>query len=240
MESRKRILVVDDEPQITLVLRSGLSKHGYDVRGAAEGESALELFNAWSPDLVITDLSMPNMTGLELCRRLRSKSQIPIIVLSVKESENAKIEALDAGADDYVTKPFGIGELLARVRAVLRRSPSVEPAEEVGIVEDGDFRFDLRKRQVAVCGKEIHLSPKEFELLHFFFQHSGKVLTHRTLLGKIWGGNFTDQTEYLRVFISHLRKKIEPDPARPRYILTDPWVGYRFQPGNEEVATASE
>lgn len=230
--------MVDDEPQITLVLRSGLSKHGYDVRVAAEGESALELFGAWSPDLVITDLSMPNMSGLEFCRRLRSTSQIPIVVLSVKGDESVKIEALDAGADDYVTKPFAIGELMARVRAALRRSPSAAAPQTDTIVEDGDFRFDLQKRQVAVRGAEIHLSPKEFELLHYFFEHSGKVLTHRTLLGKIWGGNFTDQSEYLRVFISHLRKKIEPDPARPRYILTDPWVGYRFQPGADSVKDA--
>ena len=234
MENRKRILVVDDEPQITLVLRSGLGKHGYDVRVAAEGESALELFSVWSPDLVITDLSMPNMSGLELCRRLRAVSPIPILVLSVKEDERVKVEALDAGADDYVTKPFGIGELLARVRAALRRSPGTE-TERIAIAADGDFRIDRERRQVTVRGREIHLSPKEFELLVYFFEHPGKVLTHRTLLGKIWGGNFTDQTEYLRVFISHLRKKIEPDAARPRYILTDPWVGYRFQPGDEEA-----
>ena len=236
MEEKKRILVVDDEPRITLVLRSGLSKHGYEIRAAAEGESALELFNAWSPDLVITDLSMPNMTGLELCRRLREISKVPIIILSVKEDENVKIEALDAGADDYVTKPFGIGELLARVRAVLRRSPA-EGNGEQKVIEDGDFRIDLEKRKVAVREKEIHLSPKEFELLLYLFQHSGKVLTHRTLLGKIWGGNLTDQDEYLRVFVSNLRKKIEPDPARPRYILTDPWVGYRFQPAVDETKT---
>jgi len=234
MENRKRILVVDDEPQITIVLRSGLGKHGYDVRVAAEGESALELFNAWSPDLVITDLSMPNMSGLELCRRLRAVSPIPIIVLSVKEDESVKVEALDGGADDYVTKPFGIGELLARVRAALRRSPAAD-AQQDNIVSDGDFRIDRERRQVTVRGQEIHLSPKEFELLVYFFEHPGKVLTHRTLLAKIWGGNFTDQTEYLRVFISHLRKKIEPDAARPRYILTDPWVGYRFQPGDEDA-----
>jgi two-component system KDP operon response regulator KdpE len=232
MSDRKRILVVDDEPRITLVLRSGLSKHGYDIRVAAEGESALELFNAWSPDLVITDLSMPNMNGLELCRRLRESSNVPIIILSVKENESVKIEALDSGADDYVTKPFGIGELLARVRAVLRRAPEDGSADQP-IVEEGAFRIDLEKRKVAVQGIDVHLSPKEFELLLYLFQHSGKVLTHRTLLGKIWGGNFTDQDEYLRVFISNLRKKIEPDPARPRYILTDPWVGYRFQPGVE-------
>jgi len=230
VESRKRILVVDDEPQITLVLRSGLTKHGYDVRVAAEGESALDLFNAWTPDLVITDLSMPNVSGLELCRRLRANSQVPIIVLSVKEDENVKIEALDAGADDYVTKPFGIGELLARVRAAMRRSPQ-DASEVKSVIEDGDFRVDLETRKITVAGNEVHLSPKEFDLLLYFIQHPGKVLTHRTLLGKIWGGNYTDQSEYLRVFISHLRKKIEPDPAKPRYILTDPWVGYRFLPG---------
>ena len=230
MEYKKRILVVDDEPQITLVLRSGLTKHGYDVRVAAEGESALELFKAWMPDLIVTDLSMPNVNGLELCRRLRAISNVPIIVLSVKGDESIKIEALDSGVDDYVTKPFGIGELLARVRAALRRSP-VETGESTTVIEDGDFRIDLEARSVSVGGKEVRLSPKEFDLLLYFAQHPGKVLTHRTLLAKIWGGNYTDQAEYLRVFISHLRKKIEPDPARPRYILTDPWVGYRFQPG---------
>ena len=230
MESKKRILVVDDEQQITLVLRSGLTKHGYEVRVAAEGESALELFHAWTPDLVLTDLSMLNMNGLELCRRLRAFSAVPIIVLSVKGEETAKIEALDAGADDYVTKPFGIGELLARVRAALRRSP-VAADDNDAIIEEGDFRVDPQTRDVSVAGKDVHLSPKEFDLLLYFIRHPGKVLTHRTLLAKIWGGNSVEQTEYLRVFIRHLRKKIEPDPARPCYILTDPWVGYRFVPG---------
>ena len=230
MESKKRILVVDDEQQITLVLRSGLAKHGYDVRVAAEGESALELFRLWTPDLVVTDLSMPNMNGLELCRRLRSTSSVPIIVLSVKGDESTKVEALDSGADDYVTKPFGIGELLARVRAALRRSPAVVD-ELATIIEEGDFRIDLEARDVRVAGKEVRLSPKEFDLLVYFIRHPGKVLTHRTLLAAIWGGNSVEQTEYLRVFIRHLRKKIEPEASRPRYILTDPWVGYRFVPG---------
>jgi two-component system KDP operon response regulator KdpE len=230
MESKKRILVVDDEPQITLVLRSGLMKHGYDVRVAAEGESALELFQAWLPHLVLTDLSMPNMNGLELCRRLRTMTSVPIIILSVKGEEKTKIEALDAGADDYVTKPFGMAELVARVRAALRRSP---PAEETQkrILEADDFRIDLETRDVSVSGKAVRLSPKEFELLVYFMQHPGKVLTHRNLLNAIWGGNCVEQTEYLRVFIRHLRKKLEPDPKRPRYILTEPWVGYRFVPG---------
>lgn len=230
-ERKKRILVVDDEQQITLVLRSGFVKHGYDVRVASEGEAALELFHAWSPDLVVTDLSMPNMDGLELCKRLREVSSVPIIVLSVKGEEAIKIEALDAGADDYVTKPFGIGELLARVRATLRRSP-VEPRETETVIEVGDFRIDLETHSVSVRGEEVHLSPKEFELLLYFIQHPDKVLTHRTLLTKVWGGNSAEQTEYLRVFIRFLRKKIEQDPAKPRYILTEPWVGYRFNPGD--------
>ena len=229
MENRKRILVVDDEQEITLVLRSGLAKHGYNVRVAGEGEAALDLFQAWTPDLVVTDLSMPNMNGLKLCQRLRKISSVPIIVLSVRGDEATKVEALDAGADDYVTKPFGMGELLARVRATLRRSP--EPDGEGTVIEAGDFRIDLDTREVRVAGREIRLSPKEFDLLVYFIRHSGKVLTHRNLLGAIWGGNSVDQTEYLRVFIRHLRKKIEPDPAKPRYILTDPWVGYRFLPG---------
>ncbi|MDX6575356.1 MAG: two-component system, OmpR family, operon response regulator KdpE [Blastocatellia bacterium] len=229
MEIKKRILVVDDEQEITLVLRSGLAKHGYDVRVAGEGEAGLELFQAWTPDLVVTDLSMPNMNGLKLCQRLREISSVPIIVLSVKGDEATKVEALDAGADDYVTKPFGMGELLARVRAALRRSP--EASQEGTLIEDGDFSVDLETREVRVGGREIRLSPKEFDLLVYFIRHSGKVLTHRNLLSAIWGGNSVEQTEYLRVFIRHLRKKIEPDPAKPRYILTDPWVGYRFIPG---------
>jgi two-component system KDP operon response regulator KdpE len=230
MERKKRVLVVDDEQEIALVLRSGLATHGYEVRVAGEGEAALELFHAWTPDLVVTDLSMPNMNGLRLCQQLRAISGVPIIVLSVKGDEATKVEALDAGADDYVTKPFGMGELLARVRATLRRL-LIEISEQQAVIEEGDFRVDLERREVHVAGREIRLSPKEFDLLVYFIRHSGKVLTHRTLLANTWGGNYTDQTEYLRVFIRHLRKKIEPDPAKPRYILTDPWVGYRFVPG---------
>jgi two-component system KDP operon response regulator KdpE len=229
MESKKRILVVDDEPQITLVLRSGLVKHGYDVKVAAEGESALELFQAWMPHLVITDLSMPNMNGLELCRRLRAITAAPIIILSVRGEEKIKIEALDAGADDYVTKPFGMAELVARVRAALRRSPVAD--DRATVLEVDDFRIDLETREVSVADKNIRLSPKEFELLVYFVRHPGKVLTHRNLLSAIWGGNSVEQTEYLRVFIRHLRQKIEPVPSRPRYIRTEPWIGYRFVPG---------
>jgi two-component system KDP operon response regulator KdpE len=229
MESKKRILVVDDEQHITMVMRSGLTKHGFDVRVASEGQSALELFQLWTPDLVITDLSMPNMDGIEVCRRLRENSTVPIIVLSVKGDEAVKIEALDAGADDYVTKPFAMGEFLARVRAALRRSPVGEQPGK--IIEEQDFYIDLETRQVRVCDKEIHLSPKEFDLLVYLLRNAGKVLTHRTVLSAVWGGSYVAQNEYLRVFVGRLRKKIEKDPARPRYILTEPWVGYRFMPG---------
>lgn len=231
MGDATRILVVDDEPQITRVLRRSLTTHRFDVRVAADGEAALELFHDWHPDLVITDLTMPNVGGLELCRRLRVISEVPIIVLSVKGEERTKVEALDAGADDYVTKPFGIDELLARVRATLRRTTALsDDASTLNVI--GDFRVDLAGHNATVRGKELRLTPKEFDLLAYLAQHPGKVLTHRTLLGAIWGGNYTEQTEYLRVFIGQLRKKIEADPSSPRYILTEPWIGYRFQPGD--------
>jgi len=230
MTDRRRILVVDDEPQITRVLRTGLSSQNYDVRVANDGETALEIMKNWTPDLVITDLSMPNMDGLELCRRLRAAMQIPIIVLSVRGEERTKVQALDAGADDYVTKPFGIEELRARVRANLRRVPPTEP-EPVALIEIGDFRIDFAARKVTVGRREVHLTPKEFELLVYLARHAGKVVTHRALLGAIWGGQSTEQVEYLRVFVGQLRKKLEPEAASPRYIVTEPWVGYRFEPG---------
>jgi two-component system KDP operon response regulator KdpE len=225
-----RILVVDDEPQIGRVLRRSLSARGYEVQVAVNGEEAMGIFNTWKPDLVITDLSMPNMGGLELCRRLRAGSLVPIIVLSVKGEERVKVEALDAGADDYVTKPFGIDELLARVRATLRRAPA-SISNQVKTIQTGDFHIDLEGRTVKVNNEDLHLTPKEYELLVYLIQHPNKVLTHRVLLGAIWGGDYVEQTEYLRVFVGQLRKKIEPDPSKPRYILTEPWVGYRFNPG---------
>jgi two-component system KDP operon response regulator KdpE len=225
----QRILVVDDEPQITRVLRRSLAARGYDVQVAGEGEEALQIFNAWKPDLVVTDLSMPNMGGLELCRRIRGISQTPIIVLSVQGEERAKVEALDVGADDYVTKPFGMDELLARVRAALRRG-SVTSGQQGKALEAGDFEVDLEARIVKVRGAEVRLTPKEFDLLVYLIRYPHKVLTHRALLGAVWGGDYVEQTEYLRVFIGQLRKKIEFDPAEPRYILTEPWVGYRFNP----------
>src|SRR5215203_5312677 len=229
MSDTKKILVVDDEYQITRVLKRSLQAHRYDVRAASDGESGLELFNDFHPDLVITDLQMPAMNGIELCREIRKISEIPIIVLSVKGEEKTKVEELDAGADDYFTKPFGMDELLARVRATLRRAPN-EKKEET-LLEIGDFFIDLSSYKVMVRETEVHLTPKEFELLSYLLKNPGKVLTHRNLLGAVWGGNFTEQTEYLRVFVGNLRKKIEANPAKPQYILTEPWVGYRFNPG---------
>ncbi|MBS1796116.1 MAG: response regulator transcription factor [Acidobacteria bacterium] len=227
----KKIMIVDDEHQITRVLKRSLQAHRYDVRTAADGETALDTFRDFHPDLVITDLQMPEMNGIELCREIRKLSEVPIIVLSVKGEEKTKVEALDAGADDYITKPFGMDELLARVRATLRRAPSGQKEEE--ILEAGDFAIDPANHRILVRGGEIHLTPKEFELMAFLIRNHGKVLTHRALLGAVWGGNFTEQTEYLRVFIGNLRKKIESNPAAPRYILTEPWVGYRFNPFKE-------
>ena len=227
MDPRK-ILVVDDEYQISRVLKRSLQAHRYDVRTASDGESALDLFHNFHPDLIITDLQMPEMNGIELCREIRKVSEIPIIVLSVKGEEKTKVAALDAGADDYITKPFGMDELMARIRATLRRAPD-EKKEEM-ILDVGDFSIDQDKHQVFVRGAEIHLTPKEFELLTYLLQNHGKVLTHRTLLTAIWGGNFIEQTEYLRVFLGNLRKKIESNPAKPQYIVTEPWVGYRFNP----------
>lgn len=231
MGHRPRILVVDDEPQLTRVLRTGLSSHGYDVRVAADGLSALDTFGDWHPDLVVTDIAMPHIDGLELCRRLRAISSVPILVLSARGEEKTKVEALDLGADDYVTKPFGIDELLARVRVALRRArmaAAIQPAQT--ILEAGELRIDLETRQVTVSDRDIHLTPKEFDLLLHFMRNPGKVLTHRVLLAAVWGGDYVEQNEYLRVFVGQLRKKLETDPAAPRYILTEPWVGYRFNP----------
>lgn len=229
MSEPKKVLVVDDEPQITRVLRHSLSAHRYDVRTAADGISALDTFRDWHPDLIITDLQMPEMDGIEFCREIRKVSTLPIIILSVKGEEKTKVQALDAGADDYVTKPFGIDELLARVRAALRRTPDSQDETETRL-SDGDFRIDLSTREIEVSGTAVHLTPKEFDLLVFLFRNRGKVITHRAILTAIWGGNSTEQTEYLRVFVGQIRKKIEKDPSQPKYIRTEPWVGYRFNP----------
>jgi two-component system, OmpR family, KDP operon response regulator KdpE len=230
-EVKTNILVVDDEAQIARVLKTALSSQGYGIRTASDGEEALQLMKGWAPDLVVTDLRMPNMDGLELCRRIRTESRIPIIVLSVKGEDTIKVEALDAGADDYITKPFSINELLARVRAALRRASTPQQPENP-IVEVGDFRIDIPGRTVQVKNREVRLTPKEFDLLVYLARHPGKVLTHRALLGAVWGQNSIEQPEYLRVFVGHLRKKLEPDENAAHYIITEPWVGYRFEPGD--------
>ena len=227
--SHRRILVVDDESQITRVLRTSLSSQGYDIRVANDGEMALEIMKDWTPELLITDLSMPNMDGLELCRQVRVKSQIPIIVLSVRGQERTKVQALDAGADDYMTKPFGMEELLARVRANLRRGP-VE-GSETKVLELGDFRIDIDARIVLVSRRAVHLTPKEFDVLVYLAERPGKVVAHRPLLGAVWGGESTEQVEYLRVVVAQLRKKLQPSPDSPQYIVTEPWIGYRFEAG---------
>lgn len=222
----ERILVLDDEIQITRVLRASLSAQRYDVRTANDPEEALRLFEEWQPDLVITDLMMPGMTGVDFCRAVRRKSRTPIIVLSVRDQEHSKVEALDAGADDYVTKPFSFQELLARVRAHLRRAP-----ERTGdaAVDVGDFIVDPAAHSVQVAGRPVHLTPKEFDLLLLFARNGGKVMTHRALLTAVWGAQSAHQPEYLRVFVGQLRKKLSAD-SKKEYIQTEPWVGYRFLP----------
>ena len=227
-----KVLIVDDEPQITRVLRTALSTQGYSLRIAANGVEGMEAVHTWKPDLVITDVSMPQMDGVELCREIRAVSQVPIIVLSVRNQEQIKIEALDAGADDYVTKPFSIQELQARVRAHLRRNTATNE-ETQSVITVGDFLIDIPQHRVVVRGQDTHLTPKQFDLLVCLAQHPGQVLTHRALLHAVWGTN-ADQPEYLRVNIGQLRKKIELSDE-PAYIITEPWIGYRFRPtGNDD------
>jgi two-component system KDP operon response regulator KdpE len=231
MTPRARVLVVDDEPQIRRVLRLALEAQGFDVRTAADGEAALDLLHDWHPQLVVTDLSMPVLDGLALTRRIRAVSSLPIVVLSVKGEEAMKVAALDAGADDYVTKPFGMDELLARIRAALRRAADAGTTGMPARIVSKDLVVDLERRRVTVRGRDVHLTPKEFDLLVHFARHAGKVLTHKALLTAVWGGDYASQTEYLRVFVGQLRRKLEPDPAHPRYLITEPWIGYRFDPG---------
>lgn len=221
----ERILIIDDEPQITRVLRAALTAQAFDVRIANDPAEGILVFRDWHPDLVVTDLMMPEMSGVEVCRAIRSSSAIPIIVLSVRDQERSKIEALDAGADDYVTKPFSIQELLARVRAHLRRAPE----RVTTAIEAGDFVIDEVAHTITVQGKPIHLTPKEFDLLLHLARNAGKVMTHRALLTAVWGAQSAHQPEYLRVFVGQLRKKLEAETGR-QYIQTEPWVGYRFVP----------
>ena len=226
-----KVLIVDDEPQITRVLRTALSTQGYSLRVAANGVEGMEAVHEWRPDLVITDLAMPQMDGVELCRSIRAISEVPILVLSVRNQDRTKIEALDAGADDYVTKPFSIQELQARVRAQLRRRFASQP-EAQQVIALGDFVIDIPQHRVMVRGQDVHLTPKQFDLLVVLAQHAGQVLTHRALLHAVWGSN-ADQPEYLRVNIGQLRKKIETSDE-PQYIITEPWIGYRFRPTGKD------
>ncbi len=226
---RSKILIVDDEPQILRVLRTTLASRGYEVRTASNGVEALTVFEQWSPDLVVTDLAMPDMDGVELCRQLRLFSETPIIVLSVRDQEQTKIRALDAGADDYVTKPFSIQELQARIRAQLRRAYFSQPAMPTEAFPLGEFVFDVPRRHITIRTTEVRLTPKQFDLLLFFAEHAGQVLTHRTLLKAVWGAQAVGQPEYLRVAIGQLRKRLG-EGEKPRYIRTEPWVGYRFCP----------
>jgi two-component system KDP operon response regulator KdpE len=223
-----RILVVDDEPSILAALLPLLRARGYEVFSATSGLTAVDAVDHHAPQLVILDLGLPDMDGAEVCRRIRESRTVPIVVLSARTAESEKVAALDAGADDYVTKPFGPEELLARVRAALRRGEqTVMPA---GRLERGAIAVDLDVRRVTRLGDELRLTPKEFDLLVFLMQHPGRVLTHRAVLRAVWGANAVHQPEHLRVLVAALRKKLELDPARPRYILTEPWVGYRFVP----------
>jgi two-component system KDP operon response regulator KdpE len=223
-----KVLVIDDEPQIRRALRAGLERNGYVVSPAASGEEGLDLAAMHPPDLVILDLAMPGIDGLEVCRQLREWSKVPIIVLSVREEDRDKIEALDLGADDYLTKPFSLDELLARIRAVLRRAGSAEEPETPEL-SAGDLHIDFPRRRVTLAGLEIHLTPIEYELLRALALNPDRVLTHRQLLTKVWGPEYAEDTHTLRVHIANLRNKIEPDPARPRLLHTEPRVGYRFR-----------
>ncbi len=225
--SAGKILVVDDEPQIRRVIKVILTGEKYEIVEARSGEAALLRFREFLPDLVLLDLNMPGMGGLETCRAIRDVSDVPIIILTVRREESEKVELLDAGADDYVTKPFGKQEVLARIRAALRRSPGSTTSGPQTFVSD-DLEVDFETRRVRAGKKNVRLTPKEFDLLRYLVSERGKPVPHRELLQAVWGPDYGDQTDYLRVFITHLRKKIEPNPAKPKYILTEPWIGYRF------------
>jgi two-component system KDP operon response regulator KdpE len=238
-----RILIVDDEPQIARVLRTSLQSNGHEVMVARDGADALEKFRKAEPELVITDLAMPGMDGIELTREIRQNSQVPIVVLSVRNNDSFKVAALDEGADDYITKPFSIQELLARVRVQARRIAAASASED-SLIEVGDFRIDVPRHKVQVREVDVHLTPKEFDLMVYFARNVDRVLTHKTLLKAVWGIAGVDQPEYLRVLVAQLRRKIEPGGGErggePRYILSEPWVGYRFSPRPPEQVASEQ
>jgi two-component system, OmpR family, KDP operon response regulator KdpE len=227
--SAGRILVVDDEPQIRRVMRMTLTGEGYEVEDARSGEEALQKLRASRYDLALLDWNLPGMGGLETCRQVRASSDMAIIMLTIRNAELDKVQALDAGADDFITKPFSMPELLARIRAALRRMPLTPEAGPQRIMLE-NVEIDFQARKVIVAGTEVRLTPKEFDLIRYLVMHPNKAIPHRELLQAIWGPDYGEQVEYLRVFIKQLRRKIEPHPEKPRYILTEPWVGYRFQP----------
>ena len=233
MNSR-RILVVDDEPQLRRALRATLSALGFVVADAHSGEEAIETLRTERFDLILLDINMPGISGFETCRAIRSRSDVGILMLTVRDRSTDKIEALDAGADGYVTKPFDINELLARVRATLRRTPAAA-LEESRIVQVDDIEINLRDHHIRKHGQTTRLTPKELDLLHFFVTHPDAALPHDRILQAVWGPDYGNEVEYLRVFVNQLRKKLEPDPSRPRYILTEPWLGYRFCTGAREA-----
>jgi two-component system KDP operon response regulator KdpE len=236
--SASAILIVDDEPQIRRVMLTTLTSHGYSVIEAASGEEALEKIRTERPDLILLDVNLPRISGLETCAQIRTSSDVPIIMLTIRNSERDKVEALDAGADDYVVKPFGVQELMARIRAALRRSGL---GDATPAFASDDLKIDFEKRLVNVKNRPVRLTPKEFELLRHLVANRGKALGHRRLLQAVWGPDYGEETEYLRVFINQLRKKIEPDPHKPRYIHTEPWVGYRFDPPQDKpLATEND
>jgi two-component system KDP operon response regulator KdpE len=233
-----KILIVDDAQQVRRVLKTALSAEGYTIFEAGTGEEALESIRASTPDAILLDVNMPGIGGLETCREIRRTLDVPIVMLTVRNSERDKVMALDAGADDYVVKPFGMAELLARIRAALRRRT---PQGKLSSFSIKDLSVNFEARQVTVKGRDVHLTPKEFELLRHLVSNAGKPITHRRLLQAVWGPDYGDEPEYLRVMINQLRKKIESDPARPKLILTEPWVGYRFQaPREAKPATADD
>jgi len=224
--SAARILVVDDEPQIRRIMRTTLTTAGYEVEEAKTGQEALTKLREYRPDLVLLDINMPGMSGLATCRELRADPNVAIIMLTVLNTEAAKVEALDAGADDFVIKPFSTPELLARIRAVLRRVPATQSSPSK--LRVGDLTIDFGARSVARGSISTHLTPKELDLLRYLTQHANEAVSHREVLQAVWGPDYGDQVDYLRAFVKSLRKKIEPNPDRPQYITTEPWVGYRF------------
>ena len=222
-----RVLIVDDEQQVLRLLRTALTARGYDVTAAASGEEALEILSRRLPDVIVLDLVMPGLSGLDVCRAVRERSSVPILVLSARGEEQDKVRALDLGADDYLTKPFGMEELLARIRVALRHTAG-GAAEAPGVFTSGALRIDFNSRRVWRGEAEVHLTPTEYELLKFLVQHADRALTHGMILRAVWGPAYTSESQYLRVYIPQLRRKLEADPARPRLILTEPGVGYRF------------